>query len=100
MSARRSPCIYRRRWFTSIHPSPTQQNAWQWSAQMTNIVDATEMEAAQTEFNRLTWLNCTEAATYLRKTPNAVRIMVNRGYIRPRRLRRRLYFRKVELDRM
>ncbi len=67
---------------------------------MTNIIDATELELDQTDFNRLTWLNCSEAATYLRKTPNALRIMVSRGYIRPRRLRRRLYFRRVELDRV
>jgi len=67
---------------------------------MTNIIDATELEPGQVELDRLTWMNCNEAATYLRKSPNALRIMVSRGYIRPRRLRRRLYFRKVELDRM
>jgi hypothetical protein len=65
---------------------------------MGNIIDATVLEPDQIEFDRLTWLNCKEAATYLRKTPNALRIKVNRGYIRPRRLRRRLYFRRVELD--
>jgi hypothetical protein len=67
---------------------------------MTTLMDATVKELDQTDFVRLTWLNSEEAATYLRKTPNALRIMVSRGYIRPRRLRRRLYFRKVELDRM
>lgn len=81
-------------------PSSIQQKAWKWRNEMSNIVDATETELDQTDFNRLTWLNSEEAATYLRKTPNALRIMVSRGYIRPRRLRRRLYFRKVELDRM
>ncbi len=65
---------------------------------MIKLVNATELEPEQVDFDRLTWLNCNEAATYLRKTPNALRIMVNRGYIRPRRLRRRLYFRRVELD--
>jgi hypothetical protein len=67
---------------------------------MTNIIDATEFGLEKIEFDRLTWLDSKEAAAYLRKTPNALRIMVHRGYIRARRLRRRLYFRKVELDRM
>ena len=67
---------------------------------MTKLINATEMDLDQVNFERLTWLNCSEAADYLRKTPNALRIMVSRGYIRPRRLRRRLYFRKVELDRL
>lgn len=67
---------------------------------MSIIEVATDLETGLVAFDCLTWLNTNEAATYLRKTPNALRIMVNRGYIRPRRLRSRLYFRKVELDRM
>jgi hypothetical protein len=59
---------------------------------------ATELE--NVEFDRLTWLDSEEAASYLRKTTNALRIMVYRGYIRPRKFRRRLYFRKIELDRL
>ena len=31
---------------------------------------------------------------------NALRIMVFRGYLRPRKFRRRLYFRRLELDRL
>lgn len=61
---------------------------------------ATDLETENSEFNRLTWLDSQEAASYLRKTANALRIMVYRGYIRPRRFRRRLYFRRVELDRL
>ncbi len=61
---------------------------------------ATDLDPGTMEFNRLTWLDTKEAATYLRKTSNALRIMVYRGYIRPRKFRRRLYFRKVELDRL
>jgi len=52
------------------------------------------------DFEGLDWLVTKEAARYLRKTPNALRIMVHRGYVRPRRLRRKLYFRKIELDRV
>lgn len=67
---------------------------------MSTIVSATDLENGQIEFDRLTWLDSEEAATYLRKTANALRIMVYRGYIRPRKFRRRLYFRKIELDRL
>jgi hypothetical protein len=67
---------------------------------MVTIVDATDREPEGVEFDRLTWLDSKEAAKYLRKTANALRIMVYRGYIRPRRFRRRLYFRKIEIDRL
>jgi hypothetical protein len=64
------------------------------------IEDATDREPGSGAFDRLTWLDTKEAANYLRKTANALRIMVCRGYIRPRRFRRRLYFRRIELDRL
>ncbi len=64
------------------------------------VTSATDQEPRQVEFERLTWLDSKEAARYLRKTANALRIMVYRGYVRPRRFRRRLYFRKIELDRL
>lgn len=67
---------------------------------MSIITNATDMETDEVEFNCLTWLDSKEAAKYLRKTANALRIMVYRGYIRPRKFRRRLYFRKIELDRL
>ena len=51
-------------------------------------------------FNNKIWMDSKEAANYLRKTANALRIMVYRGYIRPRKFRRRLYFRRIELDRL
>lgn len=49
---------------------------------------------------RLTWMDSKEAATYLRKSANALRIMVYRGYLQPRKFRHRLYFRRLELDRL
>ncbi len=51
-------------------------------------------------FDNLVWLNSVEAAKYLRKTANALRIAVNRGQLRCRKWRRRLYFKKTELDRL
>ncbi|MGK5087920.1 helix-turn-helix domain-containing protein [Bdellovibrionota bacterium FG-2] len=67
---------------------------------MTTLEIATDREPDEGEMDRLTWLDSKEAAKYIRKTANAMRIMVYRGYIRPRRFHRRLYFRKLELDRL
>jgi hypothetical protein len=61
---------------------------------------ATDREPSEMGFDHLTWLDSKEAAKYLRKTANALRIMVFRGYLRPRKFRRRLYFRRIELDRL
>lgn len=49
-------------------------------------------------FDNLIWLNTEEAARYLRKSANAVRILVHKKILRARKFRRRLYFKKCELD--
>lgn len=67
---------------------------------MSTMDSATDREPDEVGFDQLTWLDSKEAAKYLRKTANALRIMVFRGYLRPRKFRRRLYFRKLELDRL
>lgn len=67
---------------------------------MSTMLDATDQETGKDTFDCLTWLSSQDAAKYLRKTVNALRIMAHRGYIRPRKFRRRLYFRKIELDRL
>jgi len=51
-------------------------------------------------FYNLVWLTSEEAAAYLRKSVQAIRHMVCRGHIRARKFRRRLYFRREELDRL
>lgn len=53
-----------------------------------------------TELDRLTWMDTREAGRYLRRTANAIRILASRGILRPRKLGRRLYFRRAELDRV
>lgn len=63
------------------------------------LESATDREPEE-ELERLTWMDSREAAKYLRKTANALRIMVYRGYLRPRKFRHRLYFRRIELDRL
>lgn len=55
---------------------------------------------AHTLFDNLIWLGTEEAAKYLRKTRNAIRIAVHRGQLKCYRWRRRLYFRREELDRL
>jgi hypothetical protein len=85
--------------WTAIDSNPKLNN-WNNDSKLSTLKDATGLEPGLVEFDRLTWLDTEEAATYLRKTANALRIMVYRGYIRPKKFRRRLYFRKVELDRL
>jgi len=51
-------------------------------------------------FDNLIWLGTEEAAKYLRKTTNAIRIAVHRGHLKCYKWRRRLYFKRDELDRL
>lgn len=67
---------------------------------MSTLQLATDRMPSKADFDRLTWMNIHEAAFYLRKTPNALRLMVSKGYIKPRKLGNRLYFRKIEIDRL
>ena len=55
-------------------------------------------EFAPSIFENLIWLTTEEAATYLRKSADAIRHLVYRGDIRARKFKRRLYFRRDELD--
>lgn len=48
--------------------------------------------------NAIGWLDTRAAASYLRMTPNALRIAVHRGLIPARRLGRRLRFSRSEID--
>lgn len=57
-----------------------------------------EHDYAHPLFDNLIWLTTEEAACYIRKTSNALRIAVFKGHIHARKFRRRLYFRKDELD--
>lgn len=66
-----------------------------------------EKSHAEELFDNLVWMNSREAAAYLRKftkegepSVGAIRAAVCRGQIRARKWRRRLYFKRVELDRL
>ncbi len=67
---------------------------------MDTIFNATDREPGGVPLDRLAWMDSKDAAEYLRKTANALRIFVYRGVIRPRKFRRRLYFRRIELERL
>ncbi len=49
-------------------------------------------------FDNLIWLKTDEAAKYLRKSKNAIRIMVSRGHLPVKKFKRRLYFKRSDLD--
>jgi excisionase family DNA binding protein len=49
-------------------------------------------------FENLIWLTTEEAAVYLRKSADAIRHLVYRGDLKARKFKRRLYFRRDELD--
>jgi excisionase family DNA binding protein len=59
-----------------------------------------EANASTTLFENYKWMTTSEAATYLRKTSNAIRTAVCRGHITARKFKRRLYFKRSELDRL
>ena len=58
------------------------------------------LASAPTLFENLVWLSSEEAANYLRKTVGAIRVMVCRGQIKAYKWRRRLFFKRSELDSM
>ena len=51
-------------------------------------------------FENLIWMTTEEAARYLRKSANAIRIMVHKKVLKARKFRRRLYFKRDELEAM
>lgn len=49
-------------------------------------------------FENLIWLTTKEAAVYLRKSVNAIHLLVSRKQLRARKFQNRLYFKRKELD--
>lgn len=54
-------------------------------------------DSSEMFFNNLIWLTTKEASVYLRKSVNALHILVSRGHIKARKFRNRLYFNRKEL---
>ncbi len=51
-------------------------------------------------FDNLAWMTSAEAATYIRKSVGALHTAVCRGQLPCHKWRRRLYFRKNDLDKI
>ena len=51
-------------------------------------------------FDNLVWLTTKETAIYLRKSVNAIHLLVSRKQIKARKFRNRLYFNKIELEKL
>ena len=68
--------------------------------QTTQYNSSAESNGSAMLFNNLKWMTTNEAAAYLRKSTNAIRTAVCRGHIQARKFRRRLYFKRSELDRL
>lgn len=66
--------------------------------QCENRYNLEEQTTAQPLFDNLIWLTTEEAARHIRKSANALRIAVFKGHIHARKFRRRLYFKREELD--
>lgn len=64
------------------------------------MVQSVLTQESEMLFDKLVWMNSEEAAWYLRKSVGALRVAVYRGQIRARKWRRRLYFKRNELDRL
>jgi len=58
------------------------------------------VETVNQLFENLVWMTSEEAAKYLRKSVGAIYTAVSRGQLHARKWRRRLYFKKSELDRL
>jgi hypothetical protein len=66
----------------------------------TRTATKSEVPIAAIQIDQRIWLTLKEAAAYLGKTANAMRIMARKGYLRPRKLRSRIYFSRLEIDRL
>lgn len=63
-----------------------------------NIIPEILNKYSVTFFDNMVWLSSEEAAVYIRKSVGALRTMVSRGQIKYIKWKRRLYFRKNDLD--
>lgn len=58
------------------------------------------LESDQKFFEKLIWLTVKQAAIYLSRTENAIRILIHRGTLERHRLGGRIYLKKAEIDRL
>ena len=71
-----------------------------YNKETTGYSSTAELNNSEVLFNNLKWMTTNEAAFYLRKSANAIRTAICRGQITAHKYRRRLYFKRSELDRL
>ena len=69
-------------------------------AELVGLLESSVGEDSNQKLSSLTWMNSTEAAAYIRTTPGALRTMVCRGQIKPKKLLSRNRFRRSDLDKL
>lgn len=60
--------------------------------------DSLEQSRESLIFDNQNWMTTKEAAAFLRKSVNAIHILIARGHLRSRKFRNRLYFNRLELN--
>lgn len=56
------------------------------------------LEDKQKFFDKLIWLTVKQAATYLSRTENAIRLLIHKGTLQRHRLDGRIYLKRAEID--
>ena len=60
----------------------------------------TKVSSGDQFFDNLIWFNTKQAAAFLSRSANAIRIAVHRRQLKAHKWRGRLYFKRKELDRL
>lgn len=56
------------------------------------------LEDKQKFFDKLIWLTVKQAAIYLSRTENAIRLLIHKGTLQRHRLDGRIYLKRAEID--
>ena len=62
--------------------------------------ESKNLESNKMFFDSLIWLTVKQAAIYLSRTENAIRILIHRGTLMRHRLDGRIYLKRSEIDRL
>lgn len=69
-------------------------------SQTTGYSSPIDLTKSDELFKNIKWMTTNEAAFYLRKSANALRTAICRGHLTAYKYRRRLYFKRSDLDKM
>ena len=60
--------------------------------------ESQDLEIKQKFFDKLIWLTVKQAAIYLSRTDNAIRLLIHKGTLQRHRLDGRIYLKRTEID--